>query len=380
MKRYFTLIILLFVNFGLFAQRSYAQNLSSEKNSSHSKSHLKKEINFDGQWKGGFDEGAIGIPGIDDDIKYVLELTTEGSKVSGYSYTYFHEGVSRYYTICRLTGTLDRQTNDLVVTEVERTKFNTPPDFQNCFQTHRLHYEKDSGMEILRGTWIPAPNQGKGCGTGTTTLSRKIINSLPVGFMPRKTEPVAKAKTLAKKPTYKKEPVHKNEIASSAKKPTLPVRKVPDQKAQLEKSNKVESLVTTKDLPDQNVENPIHISPAIKGFENRRKDIIRTIDISQPTFKLDFYDNGEIDGDSITVFYNGKIVLSHQRLSDKPISLTLAIDKNTPQNIVTMYADNLGTIPPNTALMVVTDGGKRYEVRIESDTEKSGSVIFKSAK
>ncbi len=118
----------------------------------------------------------------------------------------------------------------------------------------------------------------------------------------------------------------------------------------------------------------------VKGFESRRKNIVKIISISQPTFKLDFYDNGEIDGDSISVFYNGKMVLSHQRLSDKPISLTLSIDKNAPENIVTMYADNLGTIPPNTALMVVTDGNKRYEVRMESDTEKSGSVIFKSAK
>jgi len=380
MKRYSTLIILLFVNFGLFAQHSYAQNFSSEKNSSHYKSHLKKDINFNGQWKGGFDEGALGISGIDDDIKYVLELTTEGSKVSGYSYTYFLEGVNRYYTICRLIGTLDRQTNDLVVTEVERTKFNTPPDFQNCFQTHRLHYEKDSGMEILRGTWIPAPNQGKGCGTGTTTLSRKIINSLPIGFMPRKTESVAKAKTFAKKPSYKKEPEHKHEIATTHKKPNAPIRKVPNQKTQLQKPNEVESLVTTNDLSDQNVEKPPTISPAIKGFEIRRKDIVKTIEITQPTFKLDFYDNGEIDGDSITVFYNGKIVLSHQRLSDKPISLTLTIDKNSPENIVTMYADNLGTIPPNTALMVVTDGGKRYEVRMESDYGKSGSVVFKSSK
>jgi hypothetical protein len=103
---------------------------------------------------------------------------------------------------------------------------------------------------------------------------------------------------------------------------------------------------------------------------------VKTITIEQPTFHLSFYDNGEIDGDSITVFYNGKIVLSHQKLTDKPISLTLSLDKNTPENIVTMYADNLGTIPPNTALMIVTDGNKRYEVRIESDTEKSGSVIF----
>ena len=385
MKRYSTLIILLFVNFGLFAQHSYAQKFSSEKNTSHYKSHVKKDINFNGQWKGGFDEGGLGISGIDDDIKYVLELTTEGSKVSGYSYTYFHEGVNRYYTICRLIGTLDRQTNGLVVTEVERTKFNTPPDFQNCFQTHRLHYEKDSGMETLRGTWIPAPNQGRGCGTGTTVLSRRIINPLPIGYMPHKTEPIAKAKAQEKKPAYKKEPEHKNEIALAPKKTAPAIRKAPSKKPHIQtspvqKPDIVKSLVTKDDFADANVEKMIKVSPALKGFESRRKDIVKTIDISQPTFKLDFYDNGEIDGDSITVFYNGKAVLLHQRLSDKPISLTLSIDKNAAENMVTMYADNLGTIPPNTALMVVTDGGKRYEVRMESDYGKSGSVIFKSAK
>ena len=104
--------------------------------------------------------------------------------------------------------------------------------------------------------------------------------------------------------------------------------------------------------------------------------MVNTIKISEPVFQVDLYDNGEIDGDSISVFFNGKLVLSHQRLTDKPITLTLSLDKNLPQNIITMYAENLGTIPPNTALMIVRDGDKRYEVRMESDMGKSGTVIF----
>ena len=148
--------------------------------------------------------------------------------------------------------------------------------------------------------------------------------------------------------------------------------------------NKIQKTETVKNsvpknensIADSEIKSHHIITPTVKGFQSRRKDIVKTITIEQPTFHLAFYDNGEIDGDSITVFYNGKIVLSHQRLTDKPISLTLSLDKNAPENIITMYADNLGTIPPNTALMIVTDGNKRYEVRIESDTEKSGSVIF----
>jgi len=374
MKRFFTLSISLFFSFGLFAQNSLAQNFTSQKHNSHSKSSTKKAINFNGQWKGGFNEGNYGIPGMDDDIKYVLELTTDGSNVSGYSYTYFQEGIKRYYTICRLTGTLNRETNDLVVTEVERTKFNTPPDFQNCFQTHRLHYEKDSGnVEVLRGTWIPAPNQGRGCGSGTTVLSRRIVSNLPTGFMPHKNNLVAKAPE--KKPAPKK-PVT---VAPKKSKPAI-AKSNPHPKNKIEKTETIKSFEPKKD-PAEIKENQITaIVPQPNGFQKRRNDIVKTIDIEQPTFKLDFYDNGDIDGDSISVFYNGKIVLSHQKLSDKPISLSLSLDKTARENIITMYADNLGTIPPNTALMIVTDGNKRYEVRIESDTEKSGSVIFEASK
>lgn len=371
MKQIFTLSFLLVASFGLCAQNTYAQNLSSQKRASHHKS----EINLNGQWKGGFQENSFGLQGFgNNNIKYVLELTVNGSKVSGYSYTYFQEGLKRYYTICRLTGTFDDESRDLVVTEIERTKFNTPPDFQNCFQTHRLHYETDSDdMEVLRGTWLPAPNQGRGCGTGTTVLSRRIVNDLPTGFMPRE------KKTITKTPP-KQEKAQKPTNQALAKS-TTPAKKAPAQKPKFEKPQTSNNPVPTPDntITKSTINNPGTIdpsSPVLKGFENRKKNVLKTISISQPTFHLSFYDNGEIDGDSITVFYNGKVVLANKKLSDKPISLTLTLDKNTKENTVTMYADNLGTIPPNTALMIVTDGAKRYEVRIESDTEKSGTIIF----
>ena len=371
MKQIFTLSILLVAGFGLCAQNTYSQNLSSQKRTSHHKS----EINLNGQWKGGFQENGFGLSGFgSSDIKYVLEISVNGSSVSGYSYTYFQEGMKRYYTICRLTGSFDDDTRDLVVTEIERTKFNTPPDFQNCFQTHRLHYETtDDDMEILRGTWLPAPNQGRGCGTGTTVLSRRVINDLPTGFMPHEKKSIAKAP--AKKTTPQKP------VAQAPARTTAPSKSNQQQPPKFEKSETVKNAVPG---PDNNrsksaITTPDAISttnPSLKGFETRKKNILKTISISQPTFHLSFYDNGEIDGDSISVFYNGKIVLANKRLSDKPISLTLTLDNNVKENTVTMYADNLGSIPPNTALMIVTDGSKRYEVRIESDTEKSGSVVF----
>lgn len=323
--------------------------------------------NFNGQWKGGFNESSYGFSGLGGgDIDYVLELETKGTKVSGYSYTYFREGAKRYYTICKLTGTLDKANKEIIVTEIERTKYNTPPNFQNCFQTHKLHYVQDSAdIEMLKGTWMPAPNQSGNCGYGTTLLSRRIVKQLPMGLASRDEKVV-------------KKPVTKKEVATT-KKPTIKSKNPTTQRLNTEKIkpdlSKNEAINETTNNKTELKKPEISPNP-VTGFKTRRKDIIKTIPITNESFKIDFYDNGEIDGDSISVFYNGRLVLSHQRLSDKPLSLKLALDSDTPENLVTMYAENLGTIPPNTALMIVTDGDKRYEVRITSDTEKSGSVVF----
>jgi hypothetical protein len=45
-----------------------------------------------------------------------------------------------------------------------------------------------------------------------------------------------------------------------------------------------------------------------------------------------------------------------------------------------MFADNLGSIPPNTALMIVNDGKKRYELRLTSNLEKSATIRIKKKK
>jgi hypothetical protein len=68
-------------------------------------------------------------------------------------------------------------------------------------------------------------------------------------------------------------------------------------------------------------------------------------------------------------------MVSRQRLSTTPISLTIDLSDDDQQDLV-MYAENLGTIPPNSALMVVTSGGKRYEVNITSSEQTNGAVRF----
>jgi hypothetical protein len=50
-------------------------------------------------------------------------------------------------------------------------------------------------------------------------------------------------------------------------------------------------------------------------------------------------------------------------------------DVGKPVEII-LQAENLGSIPPNTALMVVETLQKRYEVRLSSSFEKHAVVII----
>lgn len=117
-----------------------------------------------------------------------------------------------------------------------------------------------------------------------------------------------------------------------------------------------------------------------KEYTQRTKEIQNEITVSSDSVKVDFYDNGEIDGDSISVFFNDQLLGSNLLLSTKAIHLNLHLDTTRDYNEVSMFANNLGSIPPNTALMLISDGTKRYEVRLSSNLEKNATVRIRRKK
>ena len=212
------------------------------------------------------------------------------------------------------------------------------------------------------------------CGFGNTTLSKRSLSSTypkaysKVGKENSNSKASApKSNTIIKnkqiKPTVKTNPVkenNKNKISSQS-----------DVKEIVPKNDKVVSADSESKDDIHNIEK----SPEPK-LEKRKNTVLKTIEVDNRTVKVDLYDNGEVDGDSISLFYNDNLLLSNKRLTTKAISLTLNVENDNSINELTMYAENLGTIPPNTALMIITDGPNRYEVRITSDLEKSGVIRF----
>jgi archaellum component FlaF (FlaF/FlaG flagellin family) len=322
--------------------------------------------NFTGQWKGNFMDKSTSFMSWGGDLcDYVLELNASGNKISGFSYTYFNATGKRYYTICRLEGFIKKGSKYVEVREVERTKTNVPNDIKNCFQIHRLKlFANNEKEDVLSGDWIPAPDQDGDCGYGTTILTRRVLKTTTKPSFNNATARTDKPKIPQTKITVKPKPIPPPIVKSTAPitkpKPTI-VTKEPT-------ASKPEVVVAKPITPKKEI--------ATSNFEKRDNNLVQTIEVENETFKVDFYDNGDIDGDTISVFFNGKLVEAHKRLTDKPLTLTLAVDPNIIVNELIMYAENLGSIPPNTAVMIVTDGGKRYEVRIASDLKKSGVIRF----
>ncbi|MEP7256423.1 MAG: hypothetical protein ABI666_11655 [Ferruginibacter sp.] len=100
------------------------------------------------------------------------------------------------------------------------------------------------------------------------------------------------------------------------------------------------------------------------------------IEVNVKSITLNVYDNAIVDGDTISVFYNGKLLLSHQRLSEKPIVINLELDEKQTRHEIILFAENLGSIPPNTALIVIYAGDKRYELFSSASLEENAVLVF----
>lgn len=128
------------------------------------------------------------------------------------------------------------------------------------------------------------------------------------------------------------------------------------------------SLESKTDMPANTRVNPINVTVS-KTELIRKTRVQKTILLESPQITIALYDNGEIDGDIATLILDGKVIIDKHLLSTKPAMISLLLSNSKEEHVLEMFADNLGSIPPNTALVVLTCNQKRYEINLSS-TEK----------
>lgn len=111
-------------------------------------------------------------------------------------------------------------------------------------------------------------------------------------------------------------------------------------------------------------------------LKTRENTLAKKFETDAGEIKIELYDNGEIDGDTVSIYHNNQLVRSHMRLSQRPISITISVNESQPHHEMIMVAENLGSIPPNTSVMMITTANGRYQVFITSTEQKNAKVVF----
>lgn len=121
-------------------------------------------------------------------------------------------------------------------------------------------------------------------------------------------------------------------------------------------------------------EDPIKKSSVIAG---RKSEFSQEVNFKSDSLLLSLYDNGEIDGDTVSVFLNGEVVMPSQGLKSSAIRKTIYMPEGIDSFTLVMFAESLGKYPPNTGLLVIRDGEDVYNLRFSSDFQKSSGIVFR---
>jgi len=347
-----------------------------------------------GIWKGYF------ITDVGEQYKLEFQIKQDNpSSVTGVSYSYLDV---RFYGKATMTGSMDRSDKKFQIQELRTVEVKSLGGGGTCLMKYIFTYDKSGKEEFLEGTFVgksedrrdPKNNGEWGdCGGGKVYL-RRVQNSDFYVEPFLRDKPVVKKDTSAKvttsppplvnkttpktNPTTKKTTSATKKATSTTKKTTTPVK----QNTTTVKTKPViinPKTDSTKKITQPDIKNPVTAKKIItpEVLRTRENALAQTITVNTEQVTIKLYDNGEIDDDSISVFVDKQLKLSHKRLSTSPIVLTLDFDASDTEHEVVMVAENLGRIPPNTSLMVITAGDKRYQVQITSTEQKNAMVRFK---
>ncbi|MHA4843713.1 hypothetical protein ACX0G7_06105 [Flavitalea antarctica] len=111
-------------------------------------------------------------------------------------------------------------------------------------------------------------------------------------------------------------------------------------------------------------------------FAGRTNKLQTVIPVTAEQIELRFYDNAQVDGDSIALFLNGRMLFKNIRLTEQAYTIKLSASELGDDNELVMVAENLGSIPPNTSFMVAIVGDKRYEARLYANENSSALIRF----
>jgi hypothetical protein len=346
---------------------------------------------------------------------------TPNAELSGKTYTYeleINEAPNHQLTVttntkfstqswakANATGLYTPQTQLVSIQENKFEHVQLDQNVQACLMSNFLNYQNLRGHEILQGTYISSNlNNGKDCGGGTVFLEKSIPivkHSAKISKAPTENITTTKLDKQKEQPKaiFTKTIVQetKKGINSSQNKPT-PSLPSPTEKnlavntptpnntvkpiVVIANEQKTSETILPEDATMENTseeasprkQNDFKVIPwVLVGRENK---LVKKLITHNKNISIDLYDNGTIDNDTIIVYDNKQLIVNKKRLSYKAIHFDLNFSNNINEHEVIIVAHNMGTVPPNTALLVYKDGMSRQELFITSTNKMNAKLII----
>jgi hypothetical protein len=99
-----------------------------------------------------------------------------------------------------------------------------------------------------------------------------------------------------------------------------------------------------------------------------------TIFAKNDALKLTIWDAGKLDGDKLSIFYNGKNLINNYAIKKSKKTINLKLNKG--ENILKFRADNIGEIAPNTAKIEIAIGDKVIDLLSNLNKGENTSLVI----
>ena len=293
--------------------------------------------------------------------QYELALAEYRGKIMGYSYVTFVANDTFYYGIRKIKAKIE---GDSLIVEDDKMIANNFPEApaKHVNRILTIPLNGQDSLVSINGRWktnktktyYSVPGSVEALKSDDSSGSALFAHLKELNLMPDDNYVATETQTNKKENKSKS----KSETRAAAIETTAKTR---DNKTKIKTE---ETRVIEK------------TAPVVLAFNERKEHLQQSIAVTADSLILSFYDNGVVDGDSISVYLNGQPVITNTKLTAVAIKKTVFVG-NTDEVKLLLVAENLGSIPPNTGLLIIRDGEKSFQVNFTADMQTNAGILLK---
>jgi hypothetical protein len=326
--------------------------------------------NLTGRWQGSFIDNGDALIN-----NYTYELVIKENASHQITAQTITKKGDQFYASAFAKGSHSLRTQLVQIDETSFDQIKIANELEACLMSNFLTYKNMDGHEILEGSYMSTSVNGKrNCGSGKVFLE-KVPSLLSI----------KNTKVENKKTDTQKTKIVTTQNTQAKSKPSTTLLDKPSSTTKIIASNPTtetatdeviveNEVISTNTIAQNTIRNePINLPWVLVGRENK---LVKKIITNSKSISLDLFDNGTIDNDTIIVFDNKKLLVNKKRLSYKAIHLDFNFSENMREHEVIIVAHNMGTVPPNTALLLFKDGKVRQEYFITSTNKINAKILI----